>query len=518
MASPPPSDTARSAGRGGLLILGAKIYFILVGVVQQFALKAVLGLGGYGAYSTAQSVASITYNPVVQTSIQGVSREISGTTEKQRPPLLRKLLLFHAGAACILASFFFLAATPLSRLLGAAHLEQTLQILSLVVFIYGMYAPVIGALNGLQRFLPQALLDILAATLRTVGLIGGAAVAVHIAGKKSIVGVEGANLGFALASSLVLLAALLMAGIGRSGETSLTGRAYAKFAFPVLGGQLLLNLLFQADSLWLRRFASDAAARAHLAPEAADPFVGAYRAAQLFCFLPYQLLMSITFVLFPLLASANSRQETAAVKSYVEGGVRLAAIASAMMVSVLVALPSGLIGLVYGQDAAQLGGAAMRPLAIGLGSFALIGVMTSALNSLGRPGVSLKVTALAVVLVSALCMIFARGSDLGQELLVRVGLATSIALIITTIYTAVILRRAAGGVIGGLSLMRILGCGVGASLTTSFILTGGTGQAGRWLTLAGSAGCALVFLLLLGLTGELSHKDLHQIQRWMGKK
>ena len=45
---------------------------------------------------------------------------------------------------------------------------------------------------------------------------------------------------------------------------------------------------------------------------AADALAGAYGVAQLFCFLPYQLLLSVTFVLFPLLASAKRETDEAA--------------------------------------------------------------------------------------------------------------------------------------------------------------------------------------------------------------
>ena len=47
--------TAKTAGRGGLAVAGAKVYFILAGLAQQVALKAVLGLEGYGALSSALS-------------------------------------------------------------------------------------------------------------------------------------------------------------------------------------------------------------------------------------------------------------------------------------------------------------------------------------------------------------------------------------------------------------------------------------------------------------------------------
>ena len=78
VASAAPDDSARTAGRGGLAITFAKVYFILQGLVQQVLLPRVLGLDGYGALSSVLGAASIAYNPIVTTSIQGVSRAVAG--------------------------------------------------------------------------------------------------------------------------------------------------------------------------------------------------------------------------------------------------------------------------------------------------------------------------------------------------------------------------------------------------------------------------------------------------------
>src|SRR6188768_2163609 len=57
-------DTIRKTGRGGLAVAGAKIYFIVLGLVQNLALKSALGVDGYGALSRVQTIASVTYNPI----------------------------------------------------------------------------------------------------------------------------------------------------------------------------------------------------------------------------------------------------------------------------------------------------------------------------------------------------------------------------------------------------------------------------------------------------------------------
>ncbi len=67
--------------------------------------------------------------------------------------------------------------------------------------MYGLYTPLVGALNGQRRFLNQAVLDVIAATLRTVGLIVGSWWFVrnfaHLGGSEAdIAGMNGASFGF----------------------------------------------------------------------------------------------------------------------------------------------------------------------------------------------------------------------------------------------------------------------------------------------------------------------------------
>ena len=106
-------------------------------------------------------------------------------------------------------------------------------------------------------------------------------------------GVEGAIGGFVGAAAIILAVALPLAGIGKRGPGGVSTREHLAFVMPLLGGQIALNLLLQADLQLLGRFAADAAQQAGKSPAAADVLTGAYRAAQLFGFLPYQLLLSV---------------------------------------------------------------------------------------------------------------------------------------------------------------------------------------------------------------------------------
>ena len=496
----PPSaaDVTRAAGRGGLAVAFAKVYFILVGLVQQVVLPRLLGLDGYGALASVLSIAGITYNPVTTTSIQSVSRAVAQATPETEAGTIRRVFTLHALFALLLASGFFLLAPFIAQSVGAPHVVGALRILSAVMLMYGLYTPLIGVLNGQRKFVAQATLDVIAGTLRTVGLISGAFVFArfHLA-------VEGATVGFVGGASLILTVALFMVGIGTRGAASISVRAHLMFALPVLLGQVLFNLLLQADLTLLRRFASQAALAQGLPAAAADPLVGAYRATQLFSFLPYQLLIAVTFILFPMLASAARDGDREAVARYVRTGVRLALVLAGMMVSVTAGLSERLLQLVFGPEAASLGGGSLQLLAIGFGGFAIFGVLTTVLNSLKHERESVIVTAVAVSLVVALCYWRVRGAPFGADLLLYTAQATAAGLFVATLSAAFFVYRAAGAVAPPLTLVRVL-LGVGVATALGRFLP----HAGKIVTPVYAALVALAYLLILLVTRELSGADL----------
>ncbi len=504
-----PEDATRTAGRGGLAVAFAKMYFILVGLVQQIAMPRLLGLDGYGGLASVLSIAGITYNPVTTTSIQSVSRAVALATPENQPGTIRRVFTVHAVFSVLLAVGFFLLAPVIADGMGAHHLVGSLRLLSVVMFLYGLYTPLIGVLNGRRQFLPQAALDIIAATLRSTGLITGA----WLFAKRNNLGVEGATGGFAIGATLILGVALLLVGIGKRGPSAVSTRAHLLYALPVLFGQVLFNLLLQADLTLLRRFASEAALAKGLPAAAADPLVGAYRATQLFSFLPYQLLIAVTFILFPMLATAARDGDREAISRYVRTGVRLALVLAGLMVSVTAGLSDRLLYLVFGPQAAALGGSSLELLAVGFGAFAIFGVLTTVLNSLKHERESAIVTGLAVTLVVALCYLRVRGAPFGSDLLLRTAQATTAGLFFATLSAAFFVRRAAGAVAPPLALVRVLIAAV-VAIGVGRVLP----HAGKILTPVYAVVVALAYIFILLISRELSTRDLDTVRAVVSKR
>lgn len=511
-AAPPKNQgdsTARSAGRGGLAIAVAKVSFIIFGFAQQLILERFLGQAGYGQISSVLATVGVLNNVVVGAAIQGVSRAVSTVPEDQAASAFARTLRVHVVIAVILSLGFALAAGFIASAVGAPHIATPLRFVAAVVLLYGIYAPLVGSLNGRRKFLDQAGLDISYGFMRTAGMGIGAVVLLRLGGS----GTLGATLGFISAAALIVPIALSRSGIGKWGSSGPTLREYLAYLGPLALGQVSLNLLIQTDFFLLSRFVGDAATRLGLAATAADELRGTYRGVQLFSFLPYQLLMSVSFVLFPMLARARSEKNQADVATYTRAGVRIALVLTGLISGVISSLAPHVLRFAYKSNAIwEQGGPILRILALGMGSFALLGISSTALTSLGRERTSATLTGVAVLLVGGGCSLVAPSAAFGPEMLHRTAISTSLALLICALIAAVLLRREAGAFVSPATFVRVL---------LAVAITVVVGMQMPWLSkplvLVQGIVMALVYLVVLVVTGELGKQDLGQVKKVLGK-
>jgi stage V sporulation protein B len=504
-----------------MAVAGAKLYFMALGLAQQILLVRVLGAEGYGAFSRASAIANVANSMVVTSGIQGVSRTVSEASAGQvsgAPEAgdvagaQRGALTIHAWIALPVTLAFagFGAAFALGT--GAPHLLAPLLAAAIVVLGYSLYAPLIGVLNGQQRFVYQAFLDTLYATGRTVAMLVGGWLFV-----RQGLGPTGAMGGIALASVLIIPVAAHFAGLGRRGPGAPAVGAYIRLVTPLALGQLFLNTLMQSDISILGYFATQAATAAGLSgadvASAADRSAAIYKSCQLFSFLPYQLLIAINFILFPMLARAQKEGDQASVSVYVHTGLRLAGLLAGAMVAVIFGLAPALLRLAFPREIADQGGATLRTLALGQGAFALYGVLANVLTSLGKERWTMGLNALATAVLALFAALIVPGAAVGAPIAERTALATSLALVLALVVGALLVRRVAGALIAPLAVARIAGAAA---------LTGVLGwliePPSKALTLVAAAGLGLVYLTALIVTGELGKADVSLVKRALGKK
>jgi stage V sporulation protein B len=454
------SDTARSAGRGGMAVLGAKLFFLAVGFLQQPLLRLAVGLSDFGALAQALVVANTVNNVVVASGTQGVSRTVAAAKGHEEESL-RAALRVHTPLALAVSASMAVAAPVYAAFERAQDVVAPLLVLAGVALLYGLYAPLIGYLNGRGRFGRQALLDVTFASLRTVGLLGFGYGFVKRGGS----GVLGTTVGWVTAAACIVPLAARSTGFGKPFARGAarpvrvpSGRAYLAMLGPIAGAQLCTNLLMQIDIALLGRFLSERAATAGLALEAqretVKNWLAIYKECQTFAFLPYQLLFSITLVLFPMLARAHADNDQAAVRAYVARGARLAAIFCGLLVGVIVAMPQSLLSLAYGAADAAKGADVLRTMALAQAAFAMLGIATTVLTSLGRERTAALLTLGAVVMVATTCAVLVPKATLGLPQLVRTAQASGGALATTLVLAGGIVRAQTGSFVPAATAVR----------------------------------------------------------------
>jgi len=285
-------------------------------------------------------------------------------------------------------------------------------------------------------------------------------------------------------------------------------RAYLSELWPLALAQLFTSAVMQVDILLLGHFLAASSGGDALG---AKEWTGVYRACQLFAFLPYQLLLSVTQVLFPMLARANAEGDHARVRTYVERGARLAAVACGMMVSVLVAMPRSVLGFVYTADVAQRGAHTLRVLAVGQGVYTMLAIATTVLSSLGHERRSARITFGALVAMLVACAALAARAAFGEAQLLATAVGITAGLTGTLVVAARRVKRETGGFIPWRTAVRVL---------VALAVAGGVGSLaptpGRLLTPIFAVGVAGLYLVVLAATRELTRDDAHAVRALRG--
>lgn len=390
------SPKAVGAGRGLLYITAAKIWFMVGGAAIGFVLPHLLrSKAAYGDWGTILSWVSPLNNVMVTATIQMVSKFASRGTDYVEG-VKRAALRLQLGVGVALALAYFLAAPLIANFEHDTGLVQGLRLSAVVVLCYSFYAVFVGAANGAREFQKQAALDATFTTLRAVLVFGGAIV---------LSSVLGAVAGFALAAALVLIISMMMVGLGRPDKPASVPELL-RFMAPVAGYLLILNLLMFVDGWLLKRLVAEAAAAPGYPLAGRDPAtvaseqVALYTAAQSVARIPYQAILSVTFVIFPLVSQATFTNDEARTRSYIEKSIRLPLLIVLAMAVAVAARPSALLNFFPRAEYLPAGNA-LAVLCFGYVAFSVLSIAGTILNGAGRtlPTIVIGAVTLALDLV-----------------------------------------------------------------------------------------------------------------------
>ena len=489
------------AGRGALFIGFAKIYFMFTGSLQRFALPHVIGdAAGFGAFGVVNNLISIVNNTVVQATIPAISK-FTAEDERQAEAVKRAGLRMQLVVGGIPALIFLLGAPLLARFEKAPDYVSYFRIAAAIPFLYALYALFVGSANGLRRFRTQASFDVGFSTVKTILLLGLAV----------LWGVSGAFVGFAAAAVVILLVAARTMGVprpkARADEPSFSAWRLVRFMSAMVAYTLLLNLALNYDQPLLRRLAGDV-----VDPTRAGRLAGYYDGLRTVALLPYQALLVITFVVFPLVSRSTFVNDREATRTYVNQTLRYALMLVAAMGVCLAARPGTLLAIAYPREYGE-GAAALPILVLGECSLALLAVSCAILNAAGRATAAIVLMGVTVLLGVVTAYVLVPQAQPGPAMLMAQATATAIGAAVGFLGVVIYLRRALGGGLPATSALRVLlsaavAAGVGHFLPAH----------GKYLGLAAIVAVGVIYVGALLATGELGPADRAKFARILRRR
>jgi O-antigen/teichoic acid export membrane protein len=365
-------NIAAIAGRGTIYITAAKLWFMVTGYGIAITLTYLLTPEDYGIYKVVINTVSIINAVIVTGTYQTVSKYIAQEEAKADSVKAKALALqVYVGGAATLA--FFLLAPVVAHFLNDSRLTNYLRLASLITLSYSFYSVYTGYFNGQRKFLQQAAIDAAYSSLKLIFIIAFVWLGF---------GVTGGVGGFALAAVCVLaLAAILARGGGRKGEVK-PGELF-KFQSYLLLFTFVLTLLQKVDLMLIKSLSSP---EARIASENAAFYGASIDVANL----TYQIIISVTFVIFPLVSQSTFQDDRNRTRTYISNTLRYSIMIMALTATLFSANAKEVLGVIY-RDVYQTGSGALSIVAFGMLFFGLLYVLTTIISASGRPAVSLLV-------------------------------------------------------------------------------------------------------------------------------
>jgi O-antigen/teichoic acid export membrane protein len=161
-------------------------------------------------------------------------------------------------------------------------------------------------------------------------------------------------------------------------------------------------------------------------------------------------------------------------------------------------MPESMLAFAYGRADARLGADVLRTMVLAQGSFAMLGIATTVLTSIGRERTAAWVTLGALMAVLVMCFLLVPGARFGHQQLLRSAQATAIAFAAALVVGALIVRSRTGAFVPLKSALR-----VGIAVAACFALGHALPHLGRLLTPLLALFVAGTYVIVLVATREI---------------
>jgi stage V sporulation protein B len=273
----------------------------------------------------------------------------------------------------------------------------------------------------------------------------------------------------------------------------------------MLNGTLLLDVWVLNNTLAELGLAQGLSVAA--AAERATTYVGLYKAGQNFAFVPYQLILAVTFVVFPLVSRATASGDLASAQKHVHAALRFSTIVLFAMAAPISGGAEALVRMAYGTRFLE-GAETLRILVFGEVGLALFVIIATILTGAGRPAASAACAFVSLVVVLIANRTIVRAVGLNDGVLAAGAFATSLGPVCAFFLSAFVLRAALGVLPPLLTLLRCMLAAIAGYHAARLVPQGSALMA----PVAMGAG-GVAYLLVLVLLRELGRADVEELLR-----
>lgn len=470
--------------KGILYLTLSKYYFIVLGYGIYFGLTRILGPEKFGIYSIVISLTSVINAALITGTIQSVSKFVS-EDEKFALAIKNKALKIQLIIGGTIFLIYFLSANLIALFFKDTTLTFYFRLSSLIIISYSFYAVFVGYFNGRRRFKIQALLDMTFSTIKLTLIL----LFVYLG-----YSITGALTGFVLAAFIILLISVLFCGF-QTTNLSFEGKKIVHFEILIMIFTLIINLLMNVDLFLVKA----------LSPmEVANSSAGYYAAALTIARVPYQAIISITLVLFPLISRATFISDKLKTASYISNAFRYSYMLLLGFVVLISSNSKQIISLLY-TDKYLAGSQPLAILSFGLLFFSLFIISTIIISGSGRPIISVGIGIIAILIDIGLNYLL-----IPKFHLVGAAFATTFTLFGSFLMCLGYIKRRFGVFMPMSSFLKISNCGIIIYLSALLF------RVSNLFLLPKLAILGIMYFLLLSISRELKKEDVRRFKGVIG--
>ncbi|MCD6499299.1 MAG: hypothetical protein J7M25_13485 [Deltaproteobacteria bacterium] len=486
-----------NAGKGAAALVIAKLYFLLSGWIIYFTLPRILDARQWGDYLLVVGLTSVINNVMVGGTIQSISR-FTAQSEATAAQVRWAGMRMHSMLGTSAAVLFVGVGAALSLWWSDLGLVPLFFLMGAMVVFYSFYAVFVGSANGQRAFVKQAGLDMSYATLKILFVLGGAYLLSSWGGRT---GVGGALGGLVTAAAVIMAVSVAVVGRPSRAEPKISVRPLIRFTLALFLYVLVLNLLMRSDLFLIKKFGASLAGAGQDAAAYASTLAAKYGTAQVFAFIIYQVLMSVAFVVFPLVSKSTFENDHETTRGYVRQTMRAGLMVSAGVAAVLSSMPEAIISVIYPPQY-RIGGISLQFLAWGVAGMSMTVIGCAVLNGAGKTKHAVAATGLTLVLAIVGNIIVLSRARTEEQILVRAALTTTTAMLIGFGATGGLLWHHFRAFIRPVTIVRVV-IAAAATWTLGHELP----EFGRVATVGLSGGLLVVYGVILIVLRELGPDD-----------